>query len=114
MQHIDPNLVSYEHAGALQYVGIDEVREVCRRGLESWPGPIEFEILDLTVCADGDLAVAWGVDRTKPSLPSRASRPTMTGARVRGRGRIAVRWPWWRAPAIPSRSHAIESTRARG
>ena len=62
MQQIDPEIVSYEPAGAVQYVGIDEVREVCRRGLESSPGAIEFDIPDLTVLADGDLAVAWGLD----------------------------------------------------
>ncbi len=63
MQHVDPNIVSYEHAGALEYVGIDEVRDVCRRGLASSPGAIEFDIPDLTVLANGDLAVAWGLDR---------------------------------------------------
>jgi len=63
MEHIAPDIVSYEHAGPLQYVGIDDVREVCRRGLEASPGRIEFDIPDLTVRADGDLAVAWGLDR---------------------------------------------------
>jgi ketosteroid isomerase-like protein len=36
---------------------------VCRRGLESSPGRIEFDVPGLTVQADGDLAVAWGLDR---------------------------------------------------
>ena len=63
MEHIAPDVVSYEHAGALQYVGIEDVREVCRRGLEASPGRIEFDIPDLTVRAYGDLAVAWGLDR---------------------------------------------------
>jgi len=35
LEHIAPDIVSYERAGHLQYVGIDDVREVCRRGLES-------------------------------------------------------------------------------
>jgi len=34
MEHIAPDIVSYEHAGALQYVGIEDVREVC----PPWPG----------------------------------------------------------------------------
>ncbi len=42
MEHIAPDIVSSEHAGPLQYVGIHEVREVCRRGLESASGQIEF------------------------------------------------------------------------
>ena len=63
MEHIAPDVVSYEQAGRLQYTGIGEVREVCRRGLESSPGRIDFDVPDLTVHADGDLAVAWGLDR---------------------------------------------------
>jgi uncharacterized protein (TIGR02246 family) len=63
MAHIAPDIVSYEHAGPLQYVGIDDVREVCRRGLQASPGPIDFDIPDLTIRAYGDLAVAWGLDR---------------------------------------------------
>jgi hypothetical protein len=49
--------VSYEHAGPLQHIGIDDVREVCLRGLESSPGRIDFDIPDLTVHVNGDLAV---------------------------------------------------------
>ena len=62
MEHIAPDIVSYEHAGPLQHVGIEDVREVCRRGLDS-AGRIEFDIPHLTVHASGDLAVAWGLDR---------------------------------------------------
>lgn len=43
MERIAPDVVSYEHAGPLQYVGIEEVREVCRRGLEASTGRIEFD-----------------------------------------------------------------------
>lgn len=64
MEHVAPDIVSYEHAGPLQYVGIGDVREVCRRGLdESSPTRIDFDIPDLTLRASGDLAVAWGLDR---------------------------------------------------
>lgn len=63
MEHVAPDVVSYEHAGPLQYVGVGEVRAVCERGLESSPARIDFDIPDLTVRADGDLAVAWGIDR---------------------------------------------------
>ncbi|MFC4859398.1 YybH family protein [Actinophytocola glycyrrhizae] len=63
MEHVASDIVSYEHTGPLRYTGIDEVREVCRRGLQASPGPIEFDIPDLTIRAYGDLAVAWGLDR---------------------------------------------------
>jgi ketosteroid isomerase-like protein len=63
MEHVAPNIVSYEHAGPLHYVGVADVREVCRRGLESSPGKVDFDIPDLTIRTYGDLAVAWGLDR---------------------------------------------------
>lgn len=63
MEHVAKDVVSYEHGGPLQYVGIEDVREVCRRGLGSSPGEIDFDIPDLTVRTYGDLAVAWGLDR---------------------------------------------------
>jgi uncharacterized protein (TIGR02246 family) len=63
LEHIAPDIVSYEEAGALQYIGIDDVREMCRRGLESSPARIDFDVPELTVHVNGDLAVAWGLDR---------------------------------------------------
>jgi uncharacterized protein (TIGR02246 family) len=63
MRHIAPDIVSYEQAGSMQYVGIDDVREVCRHGLESSPGRIDLHVGDLTITEHGDLAVAWGLDR---------------------------------------------------
>ena len=61
---IADDVVSYEHAG--QYVGIDEVREVCCAGLEASPDPVRWEIPDLRVVASGDLAVSWGIDHLTP------------------------------------------------
>jgi uncharacterized protein (TIGR02246 family) len=75
MEHVAPEIVSYEHAGPLQYVGIGDVREVCRRGLETSPARIDFDIPDLTVRAYGDFAVAWGLDRI-----------VIDGVEVRSRG----------------------------
>lgn len=63
MAHIAPDVVSYEQGGQPQYVGVDEVRKVCQRGLDSSPGQITFDIPDLTVRVSNDLAVAWGLDR---------------------------------------------------
>lgn len=76
MKHIAPDIVSYEHAGPLQYVGVDDVREVCRRGLEASPRRIEFDIPDLTVRAYGDLAVAWGLDNITADGVESRSRAT--------------------------------------
>ena len=77
MTGIEPDVVSYEHGGPMSYEGVDEVREVCRRGLEASPGPIEFDVPDLRVRAEGDLAVAWGIDRVVADgneVRSRATR----------------------------------------
>jgi uncharacterized protein (TIGR02246 family) len=63
MEHVAPDIVSYEHAGPLQYVGIGDARGVCLRGLQSSPARIDFDIPDLTIRAFGDLAVAWGLNR---------------------------------------------------
>jgi len=38
MEHIAPDIVSYEHAAPLQHIGIDDVREVCRRAWSPHPG----------------------------------------------------------------------------
>jgi uncharacterized protein (TIGR02246 family) len=77
MADVAPDIVSYEHAGPMSYEGIDEVRDACRRGLETSPGEIEFDVPDLRVRADGDLAVAWGIDRVVADgneVRSRATR----------------------------------------
>ncbi len=63
MAHIASDVVSYEHGGPLQYIGIDDVRDVCQRGLDSSLGQIAFDIPNLTVRVSGDLAVTWGLDR---------------------------------------------------
>jgi len=36
------------------------LREVCKRGLQSSAGQIDFGVPDLTVRVCGDLGVAWG------------------------------------------------------
>lgn len=63
MANIAPDVVSYEQSGQGQFVGVDEVRERCRAGLETSPGRIDFDIPDQAVRVSGDLAVAWGLDR---------------------------------------------------
>jgi ketosteroid isomerase-like protein len=84
MEHTAPDIVSYEHAAPLQHIGIDDVREVCRRGLESSPGRIDFDIPDLTVHADGDLAVARGLDRIFADGAESRSRATRVFERRNG------------------------------
>jgi ketosteroid isomerase-like protein len=78
MEHVASDIVSYEHAGALQYTGIDDVRQVCEGGLNASPDQIDFDIPDLTVRAHGNLAIAWGIDHIAAAadteIRSRATR----------------------------------------
>ncbi|MEJ2861371.1 YybH family protein [Actinomycetospora flava] len=85
---IADDVVSYEMAGKMSYDGIDEVREVCRAGLEASPGGVGWEIPDLQVRVGGDLAVSWGIDHLTPT----------GGETVRSRGtRVFRRTPdGWR------------------
>lgn len=42
---------------------LDEVREVCRQGLESAPRTVAWEVPNLTIIAWEDHAIAWGLNR---------------------------------------------------
>ncbi|GAA2796415.1 YybH family protein [Crossiella cryophila] len=84
MSTIAPEIVSYEHAGQLEYVGVEEVREVCRQGLESTPEEITFDTPALTIHVDGDLAVSWGLDRISTDGVEDRSRGTRVFQRREG------------------------------
>jgi ketosteroid isomerase-like protein len=83
-EHIAPDIVSYEQAGALRYIGID-VREVCPRALEPSPGRIDFDISGLTVPMNGDPAVTWGLDRSFADGVESRSRGTLVFERRNGK-----------------------------
>jgi uncharacterized protein (TIGR02246 family) len=64
MAPIADDVVSFEHEPPLQYVGIHAVREVCKAGLDaSGDGTVTWIVPDMTILVDGDLAVAWGLNR---------------------------------------------------
>jgi ketosteroid isomerase-like protein len=67
MDGIAEDIVSYEHAGPLEYVGKSAVREVCKAGLDGATENVQLSTPDLTVLARGDLAVAWGLDHVEAS-----------------------------------------------
>ncbi|AXB45223.1 SgcJ/EcaC family oxidoreductase [Amycolatopsis albispora] len=80
MAHIADDVVSYEHDGPLEFVGLPAVREVCRAGLEQSTGKVEWHMPEMTVLTGDDLAVAWGINHL------RAERPDGTFAEDRSRG----------------------------
>ncbi|MBG0564588.1 YybH family protein [Actinoplanes aureus] len=86
MAPIATDVVSYEHETPLAYTGRDQVREVCRRGLEAGAGEVTWQVPDLTVVTDGDLAVAWGLNRVRADgAPETWSRGTRVFRRAGGR-----------------------------
>ncbi|WFF05828.1 nuclear transport factor 2 family protein [Micromonospora sp. WMMD1076] len=64
MDAIADDVVSYEHDQPLRHVGVEAVREVCAAGLAAaGDGAVAWDVPDLTIVVDGDLAVAWGLNR---------------------------------------------------
>jgi uncharacterized protein (TIGR02246 family) len=87
MTGIAPDVVSYEHGGPLAYEGVDNVREVCKRGLEATDEEIDFSVPDPRIVVRQDLAVAWGLDRIRAagSAGETWSRGTRVFQRREGR-----------------------------
>lgn len=90
MAPIANDVISYEHEHPLQYVGVQAVREVCRAGLDTpGGGSVTWNVPDLKIVVDGDLAVAWGLNlvELKPvnaPVSSIWSRGTRVFQRTRG------------------------------
>ncbi|MDL5155533.1 YybH family protein [Actinomycetospora termitidis] len=68
MEHIAPDVVSYEQEGALEVRGAPAVREVCAQGLDAVEH-VTMETPDLEVRVDGRTAVSWGLDRVRGTGP---------------------------------------------
>ncbi len=69
MAGIAEDVVSYEHVAPLEHVGREQVRQVCRDGLDAGTGQVTWRVPDLTVVAADDLAVAWGLNRVRIEGP---------------------------------------------
>ncbi|GIJ78648.1 conserved hypothetical protein [Micromonospora phaseoli] len=71
MAPIAADVVSYEHDQPLRYVGEAAVRAVCAAGLDAaGAGDVDWDVPDQTLVVDGDLAVAWGLNRIRVAPPS--------------------------------------------
>ncbi len=69
MAPIAETIVSYEHSAPLQFASIDQIREECRRGFDLAGDHFMWTVPDLHVVTDGDLAVAWGLNRMADRMP---------------------------------------------
>lgn len=62
---IADEIVSYEHETPQEYRGRDGVRQVCAAGFEYQVGDFRWDVPDLEIRVEGDLAVAWGLNRMR-------------------------------------------------
>ncbi|WP_433317537.1 YybH family protein [Micromonospora sp. CA-269861] len=69
MEPVAENVVSYEHERPLEYVGRDQVRQVCANGLDISTGTVTWTVPDLAVVVRDDVAVAWGLNRMTAQQP---------------------------------------------
>jgi ketosteroid isomerase-like protein len=63
-----PELVSFDIVPPLQYVGADVYRKHWQEGLSSFPGPINYEIVDLSITVGDDVAFAHSFNRLSATL----------------------------------------------
>ncbi|MEV4631590.1 SgcJ/EcaC family oxidoreductase [Micromonospora sp. NPDC049523] len=71
MAAIADDVVSYEHEEPLRYVGVDAVRELCKRNLDAAAGEtaVTWTVPDLKILVRDDLAVAWGLNHVRIEPP---------------------------------------------
>jgi len=65
-----PNLVSFDLAPPLRRFGADSKRQAWRETFAAFSGPIGYEIRDLNVMMDGELALVHSLNHVNATLPS--------------------------------------------
>ena len=65
-----PELVSFDIVPPLQYVGTDAYRKQWGEVFSSFPGPINYEIVDLSITVGSDVAFAHSFNRLSATLPT--------------------------------------------
>jgi ketosteroid isomerase-like protein len=65
-----PEMVSFDIVPPLQYVGADAYRKHWGEALSLFPGPINYEIVDLSITVGGDVAFAHSFNRLSGTLPT--------------------------------------------
>lgn len=83
MAPIADDVVSYEHDQALQCIGVDAVREVCKAGLDgAGDSSVIWHVPDLKILVNGDLAVAWGLNHVEVSAGRQSVDTWSRGTRI--------------------------------
>jgi ketosteroid isomerase-like protein len=63
-----PELVSFDIVPPLQYVGANAYRKHWEEGLSSFPGPIDYEIADLSITVGDDVAFTHSFNRLSGTM----------------------------------------------
>ncbi|GHO61614.1 hypothetical protein KSC_005060 [Ktedonobacter sp. SOSP1-52] len=63
-----PELVSFDIVPPLQYVGTDAYRKQWREVFSSFPGPINYEIVNLSITVGDDVAFAHSFNRLSATM----------------------------------------------
>ncbi len=64
------NIVSFDIVPPLRYAGADGKRRAWQDVFAAYPGPIVYEVRDLNVSTDGELAFVHSVNHVKGTLAS--------------------------------------------
>jgi uncharacterized protein (TIGR02246 family) len=63
-----PDLVSFDIVPPLQYVGADAYRKHWGEALSSFPGPLDYEIVNLSITVGDDVAFAHSFNRLSATM----------------------------------------------
>jgi ketosteroid isomerase-like protein len=91
MSHYTRDILVFDLAPPLQYVGIDAYRKNFKEWFSSFQGPIGYEIRDLSITAGGDVAFCHSINRISGSRTSREKTDVWVRATV-GFRKIDGKW----------------------
>jgi ketosteroid isomerase-like protein len=65
-----PNIVSFDIAPPLRYAGRDNKRRVWQEAFAAFTGPVAYEVRELNVAVDGELAFVHSLNHMKATMAS--------------------------------------------
>jgi uncharacterized protein (TIGR02246 family) len=68
MSFYAPNIVSFDIDGPLRYAGVDNKRRAWENVFAAYTGPIGYEVRELSVATNGELAIAHSVNHVSGTL----------------------------------------------
>jgi ketosteroid isomerase-like protein len=68
MSFYAPNVVSFDIGPPLRYVGVENKRRAWQQAFAAYAGPMVYQVRDLTVATDGDLAFVHSLNHVSGTL----------------------------------------------